>query len=108
MSEMGPNDYQLVRIAVLASISARAAELGQEIYDEGADTIDDLRAALAERDARIAKYATKAADLDADYRTVRWRRDQVVPSRFEDRILELGIMASADLRAATPEEKNDE
>jgi hypothetical protein len=43
MSEMEPNDYQLVRIGLLAAISDRAAELGQEIYEEADDTIDDLR-----------------------------------------------------------------
>jgi hypothetical protein len=44
MSEMEPNDYQLVRIGLLATISDRAAELGQEIYEEADDTIDALRA----------------------------------------------------------------
>jgi len=42
MSEM--DDYQLVRIGLLAAISDRAAELGTEIADEAADTIVSLRA----------------------------------------------------------------
>jgi hypothetical protein len=57
MSEMEPNDYQLVRIGLLAAISDRAAELGQEIFDEAMDE----NAALREQ-VRHAENETAIAD----------------------------------------------
>lgn len=41
------NDYQLVRIGLLAAISNRAAALGQEIFDEAMDENERLREQVA-------------------------------------------------------------
>jgi regulator of replication initiation timing len=67
---MGPDDYQLVRIGLLAAISDRAAELGQEIFDEAAEEIADLstendrlRDCLIEYEAVAAGYASLHTDL---------------------------------------------
>jgi hypothetical protein len=59
---MTAEDYQLTRIALLAAISPRAQELGEEIYDDAMDEIERLHnIAVAARRLRVAEIANDEA-----------------------------------------------